>query len=149
MGLRGAAVNLRSQLLAEEGKRNSAYLDTLGIPTIGVGHTGPEVHLGLTWTDEQVNAALDADIAKKTVEVVYSLPWFGELNEPRQAVLLQMAFQMGTHGLLGFPNTLAAVREGRWADASQGMLLSKWAQQTTNRAHRLARQMLTGEWVVA
>jgi lysozyme len=52
------------QLIIErEGKRNAAYLDSVGVPTIGVGHTGPEVHMGLTWTDEQVMDALRADMA--------------------------------------------------------------------------------------
>jgi lysozyme len=140
-------MNLRAQLIDEEGRKYNAYLDTLGYPTIGVGHKGPDVHLGMVWTDEQIDAALNADIATKTAEVTASLPWLGKLDEPRQAVLLQMAFQMGTRGLLGFPNTLAAVHDGRWQDAANGMLASKWAQQTPNRVGRLARQMLTGEWV--
>lgn len=139
-------MNLRDQLVAEEGRRNAAYRDTLGIPTIGVGHTGPEVHMGLVWSDELVDSTLDADIAEKTAQVVAALPWFGHLNEPRRAVLLQMAFQLGTKGLLGFPNTLAAVHDGRWKDASDGMLASKWATQTPFRVARLARQMLSGEW---
>lgn len=142
-------MNLRSQLIAEEGRRNAAYLDTLGIPTIGVGHTGPEVHLGLTWTDAQIDHALDSDIAAKTAQVLAALPWFSHLTEPRQAVILQMAFQLGTKGLLGFPNTLAAVHDGRWMDAAAGMLASKWFQQTPNRVNRLARQMATGQWIVA
>lgn len=139
--------DLRSQLISEEGFRNAAYLDSLGIPTIGVGHTGPEVHLGLVWSDDLVNSTLDADIASKTAQVTESLPWLSELNAPRQAVLLQMAFQMGTRGLMGFPNTLAAVHAGEWDKAADGMLSSKWAQQTPNRAARLAKQMLTGQWV--
>jgi lysozyme len=141
-------VNLRSQLIAEEGRRNVAYLDTMGVWTIGVGHTGVEVHHGLVWNDTQIDTQLDADIAAKTAEVVASLPWFDGLNEPRQAVLLQMAFQLGTNGLLGFPNTLAAVRDGRWEDAANGMLASRWYQQTPNRVNRLARQMALGQWVV-
>jgi lysozyme len=140
-------VNLRTQLIAEEGRRNTAYLDTLGIPTIGVGHTGPEVHLGLVWPDDLVDRTLDLDIAAKTAQVEAALPWLPRLNEPRQAVLLQMAFQLGTRGLLGFPNTLAAMHDGRWDQAADGMLASKWAQQTPNRVARLAKQMLTGEWV--
>lgn len=140
-------MNLRDQLIAEEGWKNEAYRDILGIWTIGVGHVDSTIHEGLVWADSLVSSTLDADIAKKTAEVVYSLPWFGQLNEPRQAVLLQMAFQMGTHGLLGFPKTLAAVHDGRWDDAANGMLLSKWAQQTPGRAHRLARQMLLGVWI--
>lgn len=141
-------MNLRAQLIKEEGFRNQVYRDSLGVLTIGVGHTGPEVVEGLTWSDAKVWDTLDADIAKKTNEVVYALPWFGQLNEPRQAVLLQMAFQMGTHGLLQFAKTLAAIHDGKWEDASKAMLLSKWAQQAPNRADRLARQMKSGDWVM-
>jgi lysozyme len=49
-------------LIAREGKRNDAYLDSVGVWTIGVGHTGPEVHAGLHWTDDQVADALRADL---------------------------------------------------------------------------------------
>ena len=49
-------------LIAREGKRNDAYLDSVGVWTVGVGHTGPEVHAGLHWTDEQVADALRADL---------------------------------------------------------------------------------------
>jgi lysozyme len=48
-----------------EGRENSAYPDpaTGGAPwTIGVGHTGPEVRPGLTWTDTQIDAAESADL---------------------------------------------------------------------------------------
>jgi lysozyme len=140
-------MKLRERLIAEEGWKNIAYRDTLGVWTIGVGHTGPEVHEGLVWADSLVGSTLDADIAKKTAEVVYALPWFGQLNEARQAVLIQMAFQMGTRGLLGFPRTLAAVHDGHWDEAANGMLMSKWAQQTPGRAHRLSRQMRLGVWI--
>lgn len=49
-----------------EGKRNKAYLDSKGIPTIGVGHTSPEVYIGLVWTDQQIMDALADDV--KTAE---------------------------------------------------------------------------------
>src|SRR5258706_10508492 len=45
-----------------EGKRRKAYLDTKGIPTVGVGHTGPEVYIGLAWTDQQIEDALRDDV---------------------------------------------------------------------------------------
>jgi lysozyme len=142
------AKTLRAQLQFEEGKRNKAYRDQFGIWTIGYGHTGPEVVEGLEWTDEQCEAQLDADIAAKTAQVIEALPWLQkQLNEARQAVLLQMAFQLGLKGLLKFANTLASVHDGRYADAAIGMNHSLWAQQTPNRASRLAKQMETGEWV--
>ena len=51
-----------NKLKKREGVRNRAYLDTKGIPTIGVGHTGPEVYMGLVWTDQQVTDAFADDI---------------------------------------------------------------------------------------
>jgi lysozyme len=53
------------KLLTErEGRRCAVYLDTRGIPTVGVGHTGPDVKMGDVWTDEQVAAALCADLER-------------------------------------------------------------------------------------
>lgn len=139
-------MNLRSQLQEFEGLRLKAYLDTVGVWTIGYGHTGPEVVEGLVWTKEKAEAQLDEDIAEKTEQVKARIPWFDRLNEPRQAVIVGMAFQLGIRGLLGFNNTLGAIRDERWEHAANGMLMSKWAKQTPNRVRRLARQMATGEW---
>lgn len=52
-----------------EGIRLEAYPDTRGIWTIGVGHTGPEVHRGLVWTQEQVDDAFWKDVAWAEDEV--------------------------------------------------------------------------------
>lgn len=51
-----------------EGREYKAYPDPLsktGNPiTIGIGHTGNDVHMGLVWTDEQIDKAFADDIAK-------------------------------------------------------------------------------------
>lgn len=50
-----------------EGMKTEAYPDPAsgGDPwTIGVGHTGPEVHKGLLWTTAEITAALEADLQK-------------------------------------------------------------------------------------
>lgn len=47
-----------------EGLRLKAYQDGAGIWTIGYGHTGPEVHAGLVWTEEQASVALLADMGE-------------------------------------------------------------------------------------
>lgn len=139
-------MNLQLMLEREEGRKLVAYADTRSIFTIGIGHTGPEVHAGLVWTDDQVDAAFDADVTKATAGCTANLPWFSALDEPRQAVLVGMAFQLGIHGLLEFTHTLAAVRDGRFADAQAGMKASAWNAQTPARAERMERQMLTGDW---
>jgi len=142
-------MNLQTQLIEFEGWRHEAYPDplTLGDPwTIGVGATGPDVYRGLVWSDEQITIRLAKDIAEKTAQVKAALPWFGQLNEPRQAVIIGMCFQMGLEGLLTFKRTLGSVRDERYADAANGMRNSLWARQTSKRARRLADQMESGEW---
>jgi lysozyme len=47
-----------------EGRRLKAYQDTVGVWTIGDGHTGPDVYQGLVWTEEQANAALAEDVKR-------------------------------------------------------------------------------------
>ena len=77
------------------------------------------------------------------------LPWFKDLDEARQGVLLNMAFQLGTDGLIGFTATLQLVQQGKYAEAAQEMLRSAWASQTPERAKRMHDQMLTGIWQFA
>ena len=138
---------LATQLEAEEGRVAHAYQDHLGYWTIGVGHL-IDKRKGGALPDPIIDALLAHDIAEKTAEVETALPWVRTLDEPRRAVLIGMAFQMGLAGLLGFKNTLARVRAGNYAGAASGMLASKWATQTPARAHRMAEQMRTGQWQV-
>lgn len=51
-------------LIDREAAKKNAYLDSVGVPTIGVGHTGPEVHMGLVWTDDQIKTAFAQDIQR-------------------------------------------------------------------------------------
>jgi lysozyme len=138
-------VNLVQQLRREEGVVRHAYQDHLGFWTIGVGRLIDQ-RKGGGLSDDEINLLLRNDIERFTREVVTALPWVTSLNAPRQAVLIGMAFQMGTAGLLGFRNTLAAVRDQRFEHAAALMLRSRWAEQTPPRAQRMARQMATGEW---
>lgn len=45
-----------------EGCRLDAYLDVAGIPTIGWGTVGTDIHLGLSWTQEDCDKILIADL---------------------------------------------------------------------------------------
>lgn len=142
--------NLRSMLIREEEWRNKAYPDPLtkGPPwTIGVGHTGPEVHEGLYWSNEKTGEVLDSDISAATAECHARFsPWFQHLNDARQAVCIGMVFQLGLPRTLGFKHALAAMKAGDFEQAAVEMLDSGWAKQTPDRAQRMARQMASGEW---
>jgi len=137
--------NIEEQLRLDEGEKLSAYQDRLGFWTIGIGRL-IDARKGGGITKEESSYLFQNDLKRKRDEVRRALPWFDKLDEVRQGVLLNMAFQMGTQGLLGFKNTLAMVEAGDYEAASRGMLNSLWARQTPNRAQRLARQMAIGAW---
>ena len=140
-------MNLQSMLEREEGRKHTAYRCTQGVLTIGIGHTGPEVHEGLVWDDNQIDFAYQLDEGEAVAGCMNNLePWFSALNDARQAVLVGMAFQMGVSGLMAFTHTLVSVRDGRYGEAANGIRSSKWGVQTPARAGRMASQMQTGNW---
>ena len=138
-------MDLKSQLIREEGAESCAYQDSLGFWTIGVGRL-IDSRKGGGLSNDEINYLLENDIKTKTREVLLALPWMPRLSEPRQAVLIGMAFQMGIGGLLKFKRTLGSIEDGQYTEAAAEMLDSAWAQQTPARAHRMAKQMETGEW---
>lgn len=138
-------MDLKTQLLREEGAESCAYQDSLGYWTIGVGRL-IDSRKGGGLSNEEIDFLLENDIKTKTREVLLALPWMPRLSEPRQAVLIGMAFQMGIGGLLKFKRALGSIEDGQYAEAAVEMLESKWGNQTPERAYRMAQQMETGEW---
>ena len=138
-------MSLLQQLCREEGCVPHAYQDRLGFWTIGVGRLIDE-RKGGGLSPEEIDYLLRNDVERVTRQVMAALPWASGISEPRQAVLIGMAYQMGLAGLLGFRQTLAAVEGGRYAAAGGMMLQSLWAQQTPERALRMAKQMGSDEW---
>lgn len=131
---------MRVELIRDEGIRLRPYKDSVGKLTIGVGRNLDDVGISA----EEANRLLDADIDRAAAALDKALPWWRGLSEVRQRVLLNMCFNLGIGALLGFKNTLAAIKAGRYEDAASGMLASKWAGQVGDRAKRLAAMMRTG-----
>lgn len=135
--------NLLPDLRRDEGCVLKAYKDTVGVWTVGYGHA--YVHPGTVWTQEQAEAALRADVEHTEVLLSAQLPWWSDLDDVRQDVIVNMAFNMGVSHLAQFHRTLSAIKRGDWQAAHDGMLASKWATQVGGRAKRLAQQMLKGQ----
>ncbi len=138
---------LLGDLRSDEGCRLSAYPDPLSGAqpyTIGYGHTGPDVYPGLAWTLAQAEAALADDVSDVCHALDVQLPWWRGLDDARQDVLANMAFNLGPEGLERFTSTLRLIRQARWEDAARAMLASKWAGQVGARVRRLAEQLRTG-----
>lgn len=140
---------LTRQLRSDEGVEPCAYQDHLGFWTIGVGRLIDKRKPGAGLRGHEIDYLLRNDIDDRIEQLTRRLPWFQNLDDARKGVLLNMAFQLGVDGLLGFKNTLAMIERGDYEGAAKGMLNSLWARQTPARAARMAEQMRSGEWQFA
>lgn len=137
-------MNLIEQLNRDEGRKRFAYQDHLGFWTIGAGILIDE-RKGGGLDDEEIDYLLARRIEKARAALAKRLPWFDKLDRVRQDGLVNMAYQLGVDGVLGFPKMLGALRAQRWFEAEHQALDSLWAKQTPERARRIARQFATGE----
>lgn len=114
-----------SLIQTSEGKRNVAYLDSAGIPTICWGHTGPDVKLGQRATDAQCTALLhkDIDVHLYGVKRCLKVP----LNQNRQDAVVSFAFNVGVTAFCN--STLARkINAGDFAGATSEF--HKWNKTT-------------------
>jgi lysozyme len=129
------------QLRLHEGERLKPYRCTAGKLTIGVGRNLEDRGI----TAEESAYLLLNDVRTMEQGLAKALPWFTQLDDVRQRVLLDMGFNLGTQGLLEFRRTLEAVRTGQYQQAAAMMLESRWAGQVGQRARRLSQMMATGK----
>ena len=154
---------LLDQLVLHEGLELLPYKDSLGIDTIGIGrnlehrglseeelaHIGKDISDICEWgiTKEQAYYLAENDIKIVEEEVCKAHPCVVELDEIRQRVIIDMAFNIGVPRLNKFVKMWKAIDEQDFAEAKVQMLDSRWANQVGNRAVRLSNAMDTGEWV--
>ena len=154
--------NLILQLKRHEGLKLMPYRCTEGKLTFGHGRNlednpltkKEKVYLdcpdedsfpGHKITEIQAGVLLINDIKRIEDELNRRL-FFHRLNEPRQGVLINMAFNLGVSGMMNFKKMIASIMQEDFANARDEMLDSKWANQVPRRANELAEQMLTGKW---
>lgn len=140
---------LTRQLRGDEGVKATVYKDHLGFDTIGVGRLVDARKPGAGLRSHEIDMLLQNDIDDRIEALTRRLPWFQDLDDARKGVLLNMSFQLGVDGLLGFKNTLAMIESRDYMGAARGMMSSLWARQTPERAARMAEQMRTGVWQYA
>jgi lysozyme len=135
---------LVDQLIRHEGIRLHPYIDTTGHVTIGVGRNLTDV--GISHTEAML--MLEHDIEQATRDCSQFLWFRTDMGEARQAVLIDMCFNLGLDKLREFKRTLNLIIAGAYSAAADEMLQSKWARQVGQRAVTLSLMMRTGEWPV-
>ena len=80
-----------------EGCKLSTYICPAGVPTIGVGHTGPDVHMGQTITQAEADNLLRQDVNRfeKAVVDLISVP----LDQCEFDALVSFSFNCGEGAL--------------------------------------------------
>ena len=132
----------KEQLVKHEGLRLKPYRCPAGKQTIGYGRNLDDC--GISKTEAYV--LLENDIQNCEKQLLDEIPdIYNALDEVRKSVLLNMCFNLGIDGLLGFNNTLAFIAAGDWEQAANGMLASKWAKQVGRRAIEISELMRKGK----
>jgi lysozyme len=137
-------MDIADLLIKHEDLRLKPYRDSVGKLTIGVGRNlddrglSKDECLYLMWNDIKI-------VSK---ELAVALPWLHNLDQVRQAVVIDMAFNLGVPKFLQFKNTIRWIELTQWDKAAEEMLNSNWAKQVGNRALELAEMMRSGEWPI-
>jgi len=127
-------------IAGHEGYRCMPYLDTKNILTVGIGYNLESNPLNLS-PDKiaQIKKHGIGEVEAKCLllqmleilahDLAGKLDWWSKLNLARQAVFLDMAYNMGIPRLMKFKNTLACAKSNDFFGAANQMLHSKWAVQ--------------------
>lgn len=126
-----------ADLKREEGWRAEPYKDHLGFWTIGWGFL-IDARKPVSLPQEVGDFWLEHLVRDLTQRLDDALPWLLGQPEGVRRALVQMAYQMGMGGVLGFPKMLAALKAGDRNLAANEALDSTWARQTPERARRVA-----------
>lgn len=141
-----------------EGKRNKMYLDTKGIPTVGIGFNLDRKDakaqlkaLGLDYnkvrsgkqllTNKQIDSLFKYTLTEAIAVAKSFLSNFSEHPSHVQEILINMAFNLGPDRFSGFDNFKAALLKKDYQTAAKEMINSKWHKQVGNRAIELEKIM--------
>lgn len=152
-------MDLTQQLInLHEGRRSKQYLDSLGIPTIGIGHnlkaSAPcqdvvklQTFAGLPidddWTDDSINAQYRVDL-NANCAWLWVKPWWSNLSEPRQAALNDMGFNLGPETFQKFGTFLGLIAGGDYDAAALDLLKTAVYHELPKRYGELETIIRTG-----
>ena len=130
-------MSLVDVLKEEEGFRAKAYSDTRGFLTIGYGTNISE---GIT--REEASYLLNSRLLRFGHELADRWAPFDDMPTRVQSALMDMSYQLGVDGVLGFHKMLGHLEHHEWAEAKAEALDSVWDKETPRRTERVAERFL-------
>jgi len=125
---------LTESIKKNEGFSGTVYKCSEGFDTLGFGTKMPLTTL-------EAELLLKSRLTAIADDILFHKPLIRRLPLFKQAIIFEMAYQMGVNGVLKFEKMFKALDGGFYALASKEMLNSKWASQTPDRAKTLALRM--------
>lgn len=142
---------LMDALKEDEGFQPLVYDDATGDSVVAgytlVGH--PTIGYGWNLATDPITESQAADILRRRTLQAYQdasalVRNYVLLNDVRQNVLANMAYNLGYHRLGTFKRMIAAVERKDFLAAAAEMEDSAWYRQVGKRAVRLTKEMMTG-----
>jgi len=140
-GKQQVQAELEQMLKTQEGFMPTVYQDN-GSLSIGYGRN--LVTNGVT--KEEALYLLRNDIDRVTAALTKKYSVFEELTNPRRAVLISMAYNLGIEKLSTFKEMFKALDRRDYPLAAREMRMSKWCDQTNTRCLVLSEMMETGQY---
>lgn len=146
---------VQARLRSDEGYKTVIYFDTRGNATGGIGHKvvpADDVTAGDTVTPDRIETWFNADYAAACT-AAEKYPWFVQLNDARQQIIVCLEFNMGPHVFGEFRETQSHLAAGDNDAAADSLLYSAWASEVDphgngpdTRGGTYARILRTGIW---
>ena len=141
---------LESRVCMDECYRAMPYLDTVGVATIGYGTTRildvPVTLNDPAITDAVARQILRQDLYTACMDAQALFVRFDDMDDVRQEVLANMAYNLGKTRLGDFAKMLHAAEILNYTEMAAQMKESKWFRQVGQRGLRLYYAMLNGVW---
>lgn len=125
-----------SNAMSREGYSNKVYLDSQGIPTVGIGHrVVPDDHLnvGDEISDDRVMELWRQDSAAAFNAAINQAREAGICDPCFIAALGGVSFQLGAQWTTKFPAIWALIVAGQYQEAADALSATAWASQTPTR----------------
>lgn len=158
-------MDIFGMLRIDEGCKLELYKDTEGYWTIGIGQLitkNPSKDVARDELDKLMGRICDGQITQREAEELFNRsvekarksimgspvlePVYSGLDEIRRCALINMVFQMGLAGVVGFPKGMRLLKAKQWDAAAIELADSRWYKQTPNRSKRVIATFKTGTW---
>ena len=123
-------ISIEKYIMRNEGLRLKPYKCKAGKLTIGYGRNLEARGISI----KEAEFLLRNDIRLVTGQIESRIDFYKKLSNKRRLVLIDMAFNMGIEGLLGFKKMLAAMKRKNFLEAGKELMRSKYADQVKQRA---------------